>query len=193
MAEEIEVVVDSAKQESLAEYKDYVLKLAKLKENTLFYNSGPEHAALVMGTMFANANSAEKIKIYTGSFKGDISSKTDYLNGMDKYLAAGGKVEILLQNDIPDKENSELVKLFQLYNFINPEQIVVKKHNYHVSRKNGTEEIHFMVAFPDMYRIEDDIVKFTAEANFNDPKTCSKLTNEFDRIFNSDDAQLYQL
>jgi hypothetical protein len=179
----------------LLNYKSYIWDLAINKKNVLFFNSSPEHASYVMGTMFAMAE--KNIKIYAGELSGAISNQQDYRTGLESYLKKGLKLDILLQKkkfDLKysneDQSEPDLFSLFRYYNAINPNQITIKKHSYLVMRDGEKEEFHFTTADDCMYRLEKDIVEFTADANFNDVSTVISLNKTFDIIFNKPESEL---
>jgi hypothetical protein len=172
----------------MKQYKDYISKLAREGKNEIFFNSGPEHAAFVMGTIFENANAY--VKIYAANFSGQISNKPDYQNGLEKYLLKGKKVKILLQSDKFNsvKEKPDVFRLLKFYSLINPNQIEIKTHPYRLVENEGDSEIHFTVADNKMYRIEEDVDSFTARGNFNNGEEAATLSNLFDKVWAMDGA-----
>lgn len=170
----------------MTEYNEYIRELADELKNVVFYNSGPEHAALVMGTIFSKSN--EIVKLYAGSFSGDVSAKEYYTKALEGFLNRGGKLQILLQKEklekkIKEKGEPTVFDLLKYYSIINPGSISIKIHPFQIIKENGGREIHFTVGDNRMYRLEDDVDNFTAVGNFNDPNESKELAAIFDKIF----------
>jgi hypothetical protein len=173
------------------EYREYIRNLAEQDSDVVFHNAGNKHAALVMGTMFEFAN--DNVKIFAGNFSGDVSNLEDYRVGLEKYLCKGKKLQILLQEEkLNGDKEPNLFQLLRLYYIVNPEQIEIRKHPSKVMQSEGNE-IHFATADNKMYRLEDDIVSFTATGSFNDTETAKKLNTIFDKIFYSEKSQILNL
>ncbi|MDE3213157.1 MAG: hypothetical protein KGM98_07975, partial [Bacteroidota bacterium] len=152
-----------------SEYSHYIRDLAVQNKDVVFFNSSREHASIVMGTMYEFAE--KEVKIYCSHFSGEISGQAEYQRGLEKYLSKGQKLKILMQRDKYESRATppEIFRLLRLYYIINPESIEIKTHPY-IVHKEGSDarEIHFMVADDRMYRLEEDISRFTAVCNFND-------------------------
>lgn len=172
-------------------YKKYIEELASDKRNKVFFNSGKEHAVIVLSSMFKRAR--KSIKIYAGNMLGGIANNQAYIDAINDFLARQGKIEILLEEY--DEENEPVIfKTFRRYYRFNPNQIVIKKHIFSLSE--GTSQftpIHFCVVDGRMYRIEKDIVNFAAQGNFNDIGVSTELANAFDKIFNDKTSRLISL
>lgn len=122
---------------------------------------------------------------------GEISGRPEYQKGLEKFLSLGKKLQILMQKDkhAMDQKPPGIFNLLKLYSIVNPESIKIKTHPYTVQRQGADSgEIHFMVADERMFRIEEDISKFTAVGNFNDPTNAGKLSRVFDEIITSKNA-----
>jgi hypothetical protein len=172
------------------QYREYIKDLAKQGKSVVFYNSGPDHAALVMATIFATAK--DTIRVFAGNFSGEISSKEEYRNGLENFLSRGGKIKVLLEKEKFESRTEEpkIFDILRFYSIINPKNVEVKKHSNKLFRageekeKNQLHEIHFTVADGKMYRVEDDTKSFTAFGNFNDAEASKNLSLIFDDIFN---------
>jgi hypothetical protein len=167
-------------------YKNYIKDLANSGSDAVFYNSGPQHAALVMGTIFENSDKC--VKICAGNFSGEISNSSEYRNGLEIFLRKGGKLQILLQEEKLNnlKKEPELFDFLRFYSIIKPNNIVIKTHKSKFI--NDEDEVHFTIGDDKMYRLETNIEKFTAVGNFNDNKTAALLTKLFDEVFESTDG-----
>lgn len=175
------------------EYQLYIHNLAITGKDAVFYNSGPEHASFVLQKIFENASNT--VNIYAGCFSGEISNQANYKEAMEKFLQRKGvKLKILLQNGklAEQKKEPEIFQLLRFYSILNKDSIEIKKHPYHLQKDDG-REIHFTVADNKMYRLEDDIEKFTAIGNFNDPLESNSLSLLFDDIFNDPKSEAIEL
>ena len=70
--------------EILKKYKDAIEKLAEAKSRDVIQNNDAKHAAIVISTMFKNANSV--IRIFSKNLSGDISVNNDFLNDLTMLL-----------------------------------------------------------------------------------------------------------
>lgn len=169
------------------QYREYIKDLAKNDKNVVFNNSGPEHAALVMSTIFETAK--KRIRILAGSFSGEISKNDEYRRTLEKFLSHGGNVQVLLDKKKFDSLEKEpkIFDILRFYSIVNPEQVSIRKYNTPVVRSekgaSDVHEVHFTVADDKMYRVEDNIDTFVAFGNFNDEKTAKSLNTIFDNIF----------
>lgn len=167
------------------EYKEYIRGLAQQNRNVVFFNSSADHGAFVMSTIFDNAKTA--VKIYCGNFSGDISKNDHYRLSLKNYLHRGGKLQILLQEEkLKLNPNPHIFDILKLYSITN-DNISIRQHPYKIGMpkegKSDVNEVHFTVADDKMYRIEEDIDKFTAIGNFNDVEKSKELSKFFDTIF----------
>ena len=166
-----------------SDYREYILDLANSDRNVVFYNSGPQHGAFVLATIFSKAEN--NIKIFNGGFSGEISSDRLYQENLLDFLVKGGKLEILCnQNEV---KKSDFFNLLAFYNELIPGSITVKQTTTIVTKGDTENAIHFAVADNKMYRVEDDIDNYTAFCNFNDPEQAQILSSLFDGIFNNED------
>jgi len=169
------------------QYREYIKDLAKNDKNVVFYNSGPEHAALVMATIFKNAK--DTVRIFAGNFSGEISSQPEYRSTLESFLGKGGKLKVLLEKEkLDDGNEPKLFDILRFYSIINHKNIELRKRAQKVYRvdetkENDSHEVHFTVADDKMYRVEDDTKLFTAFGNFNDPEAAKHLISIFDDIF----------
>lgn len=172
------------------EYKNYIADLAESKSSDIFYNSSPDHAAIVMGTIFNNSKSG--LRIFAGNMCSEVSTNDYYLDNLSKYLEQGGSVKVLLNDH---KENFFQTKVFELlsfHSFINPASVSVKTYSGKVKLTKNDSEVHFTIGSSNsddtvqMYRLEDDIVNYIAYGSFNDSITSTILKTIFDKIDSGD-------
>lgn len=165
------------------DYLDFVEGLAKCQKDQVFFNSGPEHAAIVFSQMFKTAQ--KDLKIFAGDLSGEISNRDIYLKYLEFFLnKPDTKVEILLQSQEYVGKSFVFMVLNKFRN-----KVHLKVSPVEVQLKSQPEsEIHFTVADNRMLRIEVDTNKYIAECNFNNPEKAGKLTWLFNNLFNSEDA-----
>ncbi|MDP1675922.1 MAG: hypothetical protein Q8L88_03575 [Bacteroidota bacterium] len=174
----------------MEDYIGYIKNLAENKLPTIFYNSGPEHASIVMSNIFQN--SKDMIRIFAGNFSGEVSQNERYIESLKSYLNRKGKVHILLDEYTEDKK-PHLFDLLSTYSFFNPENIEIKKTNTHVVEEKTKKKIHFTTGDNCMFRLEEDTDKFLAKGSFNNLELTDKLIKYFDQIFNSRDSKSIKL
>ena len=162
-------------------YKDYISDLAKNEKPVVFFNSGPDHAALVMENIFRYTD--KKIKIFAGNLSGKVSNQDNYKAGIMDLWERGGNFQILLQSHKLTElaEDPPLFKLLRYFKSVRPESVEIKKDAIKVV--DGDNEIHFTTGDGKMYRIENNTDSYSATGNFNDPVTVEKLNNLFDSLF----------
>ena len=166
---------------SMRQYEEYINQLVQQQKDEVFYNSGPDHAAAVMSAIFNSGN--RYIKIYAGELDKRVSKQRHYENSLESFLRKDGvTLKIILQR-YNKEEEPEIFDLLRYYNLLDPAKIEIKTHNFRVARGLETGEVHFTVADDRMYRVEDDVINFTAEGNFNDAKRSLELSHLFDQMF----------
>ncbi|MDX1956498.1 MAG: hypothetical protein SFU20_13285 [Chitinophagaceae bacterium] len=160
----------------MTEYLNFVDSLAqKGGTDQIFFNSGPNHAAIVFATMFKYANS--EMKMFCGGFTGEVSNDKRYQRELEEYLKRGGKLKILVENDLSNNPKSQVYAIFRKYS----SNIQVYLSQGKVTDKNG-DPLHFAMADDRMYRLETGTIDYTAEVNFNNPEKVDILNYYFDRI-----------
>lgn len=166
------------------EYKKYITNLAKERSNTLFINSGPEHAAIVIASMFKTAK--EEVSMFCGDLNGDVSTQFNYILALRSFLQKGGTWKVLLE----EYDENDMPNIFHFIpEFIGTDQVQVK--HTHTRVKDGNQNfVHFLVADKRMYRIENDTKKYLAKGNFNDPDTSLRLNTLYDDIFENHSSEL---
>ncbi len=173
-----------------SDYKEYIQSLAEGKKEP-FLNSGPAHASYVFATLFSKAQNNGIIKIYNGGFRGEVSNDDYYQEQLFDFLSRGGTLQILCTQ--PLSKNTNLFEGLRFYAFLNPKSVVIKQTVKKVLDPVTKKEAHFMVADDLMYRIEEDIINYTAICSFNDPETSMSISNLFDVIFKSEEATLVDM
>jgi len=161
-------------------YVNYIRELAEQSKSVVFLNSSPQHASIVMSTMFKH--SKECIKIFAGNLRGEVSKNKEYINGLNDFLSNNGKLMILIEEYSPEKPTN-ITNLLINHFLKKPDNIHIKTHPFHFYQGVNKKKIHFCVADNKMYRLETDTSNFLAEGNFNDPETSLRLSSLFDTVF----------
>ena len=175
------------------DYKEYIESLATSSESVEFYNSGPEHAAIVLGTIFKTAS--QYVKVYCANMLSEAVSNSEiYLNAVDEFLKRVTAVnnqnlplQIIFSNPIGDA-----FRRTPIYKILYKHRAKVQIKSLNTSA--GTRGIrykgipaHFTCADDRMYRLETDIVNKKAFGNFNDPQGAMVIRNAFDGWMNDTD------
>ena len=162
----------------LIQYKEMVDRKAASKSTEVLPNSGKEHAAIVMSKMFDL--SVKQANMLVGSFDGQISDQTNYLEALKKCIEKGVSFNVLFVDD-PNK-SSETYKLL-LYEKSNGRNINMRNANAEIMallpKQPDGKPVHFAVFDNTMYRLEKDTKNYIAWFCFND----SEKAEDFNRIF----------
>jgi hypothetical protein len=166
---------------ALEEYSQSVNLLADKELNLEFNNKDQHHAAFVMAAIFRT--SKQSIKIFTGSFSGEISNNPVYLKYLsDAIVSSNLKVEVIFENR--PNESSKCLKLLKdlrangkdVSIFSLPTDYKTKV----LDKQFGGRLGHFTVGDDRMFRYETDKDKFAAYCNFDDKAIVTTLNRNFD-------------
>lgn len=172
------------------DYKEYIESLAAGAEPVEFYNSGPEHAAIVLSTIFKTAK--QYVKVYCANMLSEaVSNSEDYRNALDEFLSRFSaaenqpRLQIIFTNPIEDAFRGA------------PIYKILCKHRNKVDIRRMQEGMggikykgipaHFTCADNRMYRLETDIVNKKAFGNFNDPEGAEIINTVFDKWWSHTD------
>lgn len=171
---------------SIEEYKDAVRSCAKNHINYLFHNEGPDHARTILSNMFVNAH--EHVRMASNRLtNSEIVGSDEYQKAILEFLDRNGtRLDIMLTHVPSEEETLRRGSLFTLLYFhpaYKDGRINIKDgHGMSFMDKTGNH-INFCTADSNMYRIETDIEKWKAVANFNDSSKAKYLSEKFDSIF----------
>jgi hypothetical protein len=152
-------------------YIEFVEKLASEGKDEVFFNSGAEHAAIVMSRIFKY--STNEIRIFCGGFNGAVSNDEEYLKHAESFLQRGGRIVILAEEDL-SKGQSRIFKLLKKY----PENVEMYVTSLKVRMKD--QPIHFAIGDSKMLRIETGISDYTAQVNFGNVAEATSFIDLFD-------------
>jgi hypothetical protein len=161
---------------ALEEYRQSVALLAKGGLNLEFNNKDERHAVFVMTELFKNAQ--QSIKIFTGSFSGEISNQPGYWNELKNgILNSDKKVEVIFENE-PNSKSICLEGLKKLKAQGRDVSLCVLTEDYRkLVQENNIG--HFTIGDDTMFRYETDKIKFTAFCNFDDKDVVKVLNRNF--------------
>lgn len=170
-------------------YQDFIHSLAESRENRTFLNSDEEHALDVLIEIFHLSKS--KLRIFAGCLCHHVGNNPEYVVAISEYIERGGELYILLNNfDETTAKDSNLYKRLAYYK-TKKNPIYIKRTSVHPYIEDDPEkkEVHFTIGDDNVYRIETDIEKRTAECNLNNPEIAKKMAEFFDELFSAPEAQ----
>lgn len=164
-------------------YINYVIALARGKDNSVFLSNDDAQAITVLSNIFKNAD--KEVRILAGSLCSKIANDPEYISSLSDFIERNGKVMILL-NKFNENEAvlCNLYKRLSYYSSIK-KTIIVKSTDGHAYMSTDTDkkEVHFTIADNNAYRIEFDIENKIAECNFNDTEVVENLKKIYDGVF----------
>lgn len=164
-------IINSSAMKEMLNYTEFVEKLASQGKDEVFFNSGPEHAAIVMSRIFKYAN--KEVRILCGGFNGAVSNDEEYLRYLEAFLQKGGKLKILVEEDLSQGQ-SKIFKVLRKHKnnveiYVTPFRVAVKD-----------KPIHFAVGDDKMLRLETGTGDYTAQVNFGDAAEANTYIRLFD-------------
>ena len=144
-------------------------------------NGRPEHAAFLVHRFLENANKV--VRIYSGgltrSLDGvDVYGNSHIIGAARKFLRRDGRILIAVQNDIDLPSGGRIDD----HPFVGSTKdhcmgkLVIKK----AADTDKLTRFHWMVMDKSAYRLETDVEKATAHANFGTPEFAAQLALKFD-------------
>jgi hypothetical protein len=188
----METIIVKENIEELLKYEKKVKSLAITKSEMLYFNSGADHASIVMESIFNTSNNL--IKIFAGDFNDEVCQKTGdrYVKALKNYLLKGKKIMVLL-NELENKEKYNLILdvLKQYSSSDKYKQNISVKLTTFKPQQDGLN-VHFTLGDDLMYRLEYDTKNFLAEFSFNRKDKVASLTKIFDSVYQSN-SQYFDL
>jgi len=177
----------------VGDYQSYIENLAKSGDSMFFQNSGPEHAAVVMTTIFKH--SKNHIRIFAGNLNGpvvkneNVALRKAYADELVSFIEErNGTLQILLDEFDKDFLIGELYSRLFLYTFLYSDRVQIKKSKTSHFKPN-VKKFHFTVGDNKLFRFEKDTAKHAAFGSFNHPDFSKDLINFFDAKFESTDVE----
>jgi hypothetical protein len=150
-------------------YKNAIENLAASDDKSVFQNSDPVHAAIVLGNIFKKAT--KYVKIFAGRLNGQISNNSYYLQSLQILLEKKIPLTILLEG-YPDY-NTNAFKLLKTYSANSAPFISVS-----VIKSYGVF-FHYTIADDCMFRLEVEANSYSAYCSFNNIETTKLLNTSF--------------
>ena len=167
-------------QDALIRYYITVEFLSKSKSNIEFTNKDAQHGSVVGAHLLSETQ--QSLKIFTGSFKGDISNTPIYLDALRDAVNRNVKIDVVFAEHI--NKGSECYKLLTAKAAEGkPIKFYQLKESYKEKVKSLNISLcHFLIGDEKMWRYEYDIVQFKATCNFDDKVSAKKMTENFDAL-----------
>lgn len=168
---------------ALKEYHERLQETAQNRRDTLISNDGVEKAAVLLSTIFDNAN--DHVNIFASSLRSELTDYDIYRDALDDCISRGVKVRVLLgDQDARDKSKTRIYL-----------EELSKKEGSNVELRSGNQYVvdmeehihddaHFTTADGRMYRIEYDIDNFKAVASFDSKALVEVFDSAFDAVWN---------
>lgn len=164
--------------EQILKFARIVENYAKDKDTGLYSNSGPIHAAIVLGNIFNNTE--KSIYAFVEDLNGTVSNNPYCVQYFDKMLK-NNDIDInyiLRKNPLINADEPKKVVINKLLrrrdNDRGNTKLFILKNEYHNIFENN-----FTLSDEIAYRYEDDIKNYIAKFSFNDKKTSETLLDIF--------------
>jgi hypothetical protein len=181
MGSQPKIIVPTVLSSDYEAYKARIENLAANKDGMIFFNSGKEHAAIVMSNIFKYSKSS--LKILAGDFNGAVCGNADYITQLKSFLNRKGKLEILMDDYNSEKINNPFAEVIKFYSFFNKDLVSVKKTNGKLIDSETQKPIHLTIGDNDKFRYEYDTNQYSAKCSFNNQTIASTLAGHFDTLF----------
>lgn len=169
-------MISIEKTPELQEYEDWLQNLADKRMCTPVFNEGKEHAAILLKTIFKNAD--KYVYIYCCCLRDELTGIEDYHEALEAYIKKGKKIHVLLNDPNVDLNRP----IFQLIGRENIKILDETKIEL-IDKALNKQNVHFTLADDCIYRMEYDIENFKALASFNDKRVGEVLKNAFERAW----------
>lgn len=171
---------------TLEEYRNAVEWHAKNRIDNMLHNKGNEHALVIFENMFKY--STDHVRIFAKDLANmEVVNTKRYVESIKEFISRPGvKLDILVTDFNEEvKDIDKDVNLFYMLRSswaYSANRIRIRTTNGMTFRMQGNA-IHFCTSDGHAYRLERDIDKRIAQANFGDAKTTEKLDSLFDDAF----------
>ena len=162
--------------------------------NRLISNGKPQHAAYLIEKFLAHAQKI--VRIFSGHLARNVHGVAVYENARvlaaaEKLLKKGASLRIVLEGEIDLREGETLADhpVQQLAHRLRNEDAMKSKLHIRQASKDSLDHLrsrnfpyHWMVMDESAYRLETDIGKAKAHANFGDGEMANRLARIFDHL-----------
>ena len=182
--DELNSMTDSEEKKTLADYCNDIKVMVDKKVGVVFRNKGKLHAAVVMSNIFAS--SKKNIRIFAGDLNGDVSGISIWSKSINYSFNENPELKIeAVFEKIPNSSSIGYNTLLKLKEK-SPTRVSLFKFN-EISvgffKENLFDDVfHFTTGDDVMYRIETNILNYTAVCNVDNIGTTSRLNSLFSII-----------
>lgn len=162
-------------------YRTDLEKAAFNKENRIVLNDGADKASVLTTVLMTHAK--KYVYMYSNSLNKDVTEDANFIEAFTKILKDENiEVKILL-NEQTNNENIQI--LLDNYNGTLNNECKIVKNKQSIENIFRNKKIHFSVYDDVAYRLEHDIERYKADANFNNPEFSLGLKELFLYLFNN--------
>lgn len=168
------------------EYRELVEILFRERSKEIFDNSSPDHAAVLMETMFRHGDRC--IRIFSGCLSDDVYGRASLISEVKKFLfEKSGNLIIIIQDQI---EQALIFNRKLLAEILadNTGSAVVSNGRLQVFLANPRHaklDGHFSTMDGIAFRLETNKEKMEAVASANNAGSCVKLDGVFDMLLST--------
>lgn len=163
------------------EYYAAIEFLARNSIDEVFFNSGENHALAVFVNLFDYVKN--NVRIFSQSLCSNVPNSPEYVSSLEKFLKRGGFVNILLEENVSNRNRINEYPIFKMLKpWKNSDYVKIRSTDKKFIYNNSS--INFSTADDFAYRIELDKEKRVARCNYRDSSGFTKNANLlFDNIF----------
>lgn len=165
---------------NILEYREIIERFARDRTNQRVPNGLPQHASVLLETMFKHATA--EMRIYTGELNEAVFGQPAMISAVASFLSKPyASMKILLQKEKDDSwvDSHPLIQAISKIQAPHGRtEIRCAQGVYATEAAN-----HFAVMDNDAYRYELDHGACKAVANFNEPRVAEQLLSVFDKAF----------
>lgn len=162
------------------DYEEFVEGLADRRDSKVFSNRSAAHALSILRNVFKIAK--KEVSIFSGRLDPCVYTDEVLLKHANAFADRGGKVRVILQNDIPQDRRSNVQDFYCFAISHGKVRLITEKHPLKKVQK------HFLVSDNSVYRLELDIDEHSAVCSFNDVKRASQLSEAFEAAWKNVEA-----
>lgn len=146
-------------------------------------NSGPEHAAQLIGAIVRHSN--KRVRVFANDMNGDISDAkgSTLVEDFKSAIARDVRIEVMLKG-VPDS-SSKLIEVLRDGVLSKPGNVIVKMAPEPFVTRMISDDVanYFTLGDDCRFRREFDPVRHLASGNMNDPTEVTMLGKVFDSYF----------
>lgn len=161
-------------------YRADLEKAATNRENRIVLNDGAVKAGELTTVLMSHAK--KYVYIYSNKLNSEVTKNDHFEEAFEEILKNNSiEVKILLNEET---DNCNIKKLLIKYNNTLNNEYKIVTDTQSIKNVFENREIHFSVYDDVAYRLEHDIIKYKADANFNNPEFSMGLKELFLYLYN---------